>query len=63
VGARLRRPLYADVTPVLREGQNAVVVRAEDPSRDATIPRGKLIVFIIAQRYIIQGVAKSGLKG
>jgi beta-galactosidase/beta-glucuronidase len=34
-------PFCADVTPVLREGENVVVVRAEDPSRDATIPRGK----------------------
>jgi beta-galactosidase/beta-glucuronidase len=33
-------PFYADVTPVLRE-ENVVVVRAEDPSRDVTIPRGK----------------------
>jgi beta-galactosidase/beta-glucuronidase len=31
----------ADVTPALVEGENVVVVRAEDPSRDATIPRGK----------------------
>jgi beta-galactosidase/beta-glucuronidase len=34
-------PFCADVTPVLGEGENVVVVRAEDPSRDATIPRGK----------------------
>jgi len=34
-------PFSADFTPFLREGENAVVVRAEDPSRDATIPRGK----------------------
>ena len=34
-------PLGADVTPVLGEGENVIVVRAEDPSRDATIPRGK----------------------
>ncbi len=34
-------PFSADVTLFLREGDNAVVVRAEDPSRDATIPRGK----------------------
>ncbi len=30
-----------DVTHALREGENVLVVRAEDPSRDATIPRGK----------------------
>jgi beta-galactosidase/beta-glucuronidase len=34
-------PFWADVTPVLREGENIVVVRAEDPSRDVTVPRGK----------------------
>jgi beta-galactosidase/beta-glucuronidase len=34
-------PFSADVTPALTEGENVVVVRAEDPSRDATIPRGK----------------------
>jgi beta-galactosidase/beta-glucuronidase len=34
-------PFSADVTHVLRRGENVVVVRAEDPSRDATIPRGK----------------------
>jgi len=35
-------PFCADITPVLRELElNMVVVRAEDPSRDATIPRGK----------------------
>jgi beta-galactosidase/beta-glucuronidase len=34
-------PFYADVTPVLQEGENVVVVRADDPSRDVTIPRGK----------------------
>ena len=36
-------PFSADVTPALaREaGENVVVVRAEDPSRDVTIPRGK----------------------
>ena len=34
-------PFSADVTPFLREGENTVVLRAEDPSRDATIPRGK----------------------
>ena len=34
-------PFSADVTFALGEGENALVVRAEDPSRDATIPRGK----------------------
>lgn len=34
-------PFSTDVTPVLGEGENTLVVRAEDPSRDATIPRGK----------------------
>ena len=34
-------PFCADVTPVLREGENVVVVRVEDPSQDVTIPRGK----------------------
>ena len=34
-------PFCADVTRPLQEGENALVVRAEDPSRDATIPRGK----------------------
>jgi beta-galactosidase/beta-glucuronidase len=34
-------PFSADVTPVLQEGENVVVVRTEDPSRDVTIPRGK----------------------
>lgn len=34
-------PFWADVTFALREGENVLVVRAEDPSRDATIPRGK----------------------
>jgi beta-galactosidase/beta-glucuronidase len=34
-------PFCADVTDMLREGENVIVVRAEDPSRDATIPRGK----------------------
>jgi beta-galactosidase/beta-glucuronidase len=33
-------PFYADITTLLREG-NIVVVRVEDPSQDATIPRGK----------------------
>ena len=34
-------PFSADVTRVLAEARNVVVVRAEDPSRDTTIPRGK----------------------
>ena len=34
-------PFTADVTPALLEGENVVIVRAEDPSRDVTIPRGK----------------------
>ncbi len=35
-------PFSADVTRALRDdGENVVVVRAEDPSRDVTIPRGK----------------------
>jgi beta-galactosidase/beta-glucuronidase len=34
-------PFSADVTEALRDGENVVVVRAEDPSRDVTIPRGK----------------------
>jgi beta-galactosidase/beta-glucuronidase len=34
-------PFSADITPALAEGENVVVVRAEDPSKDATIPRGK----------------------
>jgi beta-galactosidase/beta-glucuronidase len=34
-------PFCADVTDVLRGEENVIVVRAEDPSRDATIPRGK----------------------
>ncbi len=36
-------PFFADVTDALagEGGENVVVVRAEDPSRDVTIPRGK----------------------
>jgi len=34
-------PFSADVTHALQEGDNALVVRAEDPSRDTTVPRGK----------------------
>lgn len=34
-------PFSADVTDAIADGQNVLVVRAEDPSRDAAIPRGK----------------------
>jgi beta-galactosidase/beta-glucuronidase len=34
-------PFSADVTHALTAGENVLVVRAEDPSRDVTIPRGK----------------------
>ena len=34
-------PFSADVTHALRGAENTLVVRAEDPSRDTTIPRGK----------------------
>ena len=36
-------PFSADITDALigEAGENVVVVRAEDPSRDVTIPRGK----------------------
>jgi beta-galactosidase/beta-glucuronidase len=34
-------PFSADVTDALTGGENVLVVRAEDPSRDMTIPRGK----------------------
>jgi beta-galactosidase/beta-glucuronidase len=34
-------PFSADVTHALKDGENVVVVRAEDPSQDVTIPRGK----------------------
>jgi len=34
-------PFSADVTHALSVGDNIIVVRAEDPSRDVTIPRGK----------------------
>jgi beta-galactosidase/beta-glucuronidase len=34
-------PFSADVTDALTGGENVLVVRAEDPSRDVTIPRGK----------------------
>ncbi len=34
-------PFSADVTHALTGGDNILIVRAEDPSRDVTIPRGK----------------------
>ncbi len=34
-------PFSADVTHALTGGDNVLIVRAEDPSRDVTIPRGK----------------------
>ncbi len=34
-------PFQADITAALRQGDNTVVVRAEDFSRDVTLPRGK----------------------
>ena len=34
-------PFSADITAVVRDGDNVVVVRAEDPLADRTIPRGK----------------------
>ncbi|MFC5402667.1 glycoside hydrolase family 2 protein [Cohnella soli] len=34
-------PFSADITDVLRDSDNVVVVRAYDPSTDMTIPRGK----------------------
>ena len=34
-------PFTADISAVVHEGDNTVVVRAEDPLRDKTIPRGK----------------------
>jgi beta-galactosidase/beta-glucuronidase len=34
-------PFSADISDVAREGDNVVVVRAEDPLADKTIPRGK----------------------
>jgi beta-galactosidase/beta-glucuronidase len=34
-------PFSADITHALTGGENIVVMRAEDPSRDVTIPRGK----------------------
>lgn len=34
-------PFQADITPALARGRNTVVLRAEDFSRDLTLPRGK----------------------
>ncbi|BFH62450.1 glycoside hydrolase family 2 protein [Paenibacillus azoreducens] len=34
-------PFQADITPSLVEGSNTIVLRAEDFSRDVTLPRGK----------------------
>jgi beta-galactosidase/beta-glucuronidase len=34
-------PFYADITGLLREGENTVVVQAEDFSTDLSLPRGK----------------------
>ena len=34
-------PFSADITHALLQGENVVVVRAEDPSREVTVPRGK----------------------
>lgn len=34
-------PFQADITKALRQGDNVVVVRVEDFSRDVTLPRGK----------------------
>ncbi|MBE9915959.1 glycoside hydrolase family 2 [Paenibacillus donghaensis] len=34
-------PFQADITPSLEEGSNIIVLRAEDFSRDVTLPRGK----------------------
>jgi len=34
-------PFSANITHVLRKGENIVTVRVEDPSEDQTIPRGK----------------------
>lgn len=34
-------PFAADITDLLQAGENVIVVRAEDDSRDVTIPRGK----------------------
>ncbi|MDF9843863.1 MULTISPECIES: sugar-binding domain-containing protein [unclassified Paenibacillus] len=34
-------PFQADITPLLVQGSNRIVLRAEDFSRDVTLPRGK----------------------
>ncbi|MBB6675641.1 glycoside hydrolase family 2 protein [Cohnella nanjingensis] len=34
-------PFHADITDVLTEGDNVITVRAEDYSKDVTLPRGK----------------------
>jgi beta-galactosidase/beta-glucuronidase len=34
-------PFHVDITGLVRPGANVVVVRAEDPSADMTLPRGK----------------------
>lgn len=34
-------PFSVDITHVLKDGENDLVVRVEDPSEDVTIPRGK----------------------
>lgn len=34
-------PFQADITAALAEGSNTIVLRAEDFSRDVTLPRGK----------------------
>ena len=34
-------PFHADITGAMREGENVVIVRAEDPPTDRYIPRGK----------------------
>lgn len=34
-------PFHADITPLLKVGSNTIVLRAQDYSRDVTLPRGK----------------------
>jgi len=34
-------PFHVDITALVKPGENVVVVRAEDPSTDMTLPRGK----------------------
>jgi beta-galactosidase/beta-glucuronidase len=34
-------PFHADITDALRDGENTIVVKASDDSRDVTLPRGK----------------------